>query len=988
MQKQECLCRIMTIYQYISLGVKWSFIGIVFLMVIPISKSNETTKPIDDELIIYFDSLGEYYCGKDLDSTIFFYKKLQAVFGKQKAWKDYADVNLDIATCAFNNRVADSMYMYLQRFQEATKQYQIPKNDALFIQYHQSLGVFYYQKGDFQQAIEQTEKALKIQNELNLTDSTSSTEIYLNLGMMSIQSGDYSKAVDFFNYSTQFAPHNWKREKHYALAIAYNNLGLAFINQKKYNKAKFYYQKALGIYQHPINQNNDILKTSTPNVLGNLAQVFTEIEQYDSASLFLNQALRHPSYKRVEGGLYNFLGYNDLKRGNYKQALKHLNIALNKRIIRFGWKQPRITSTLNHIGNTYFELGDFEKALQFYQKSLTSGLVDFNDSLDVSTNPSLTSILSERYVLNALIGKAKTFKQSYHQTQDIQSLKKALENYQLAIQLIEISRRGYKAEGSKQFLTESALPVFEQAIETAYLLHQQTQETEYINVAFQFAEQNKAVLLLEALKDADAKTFANIPDTLLAKERQLRLDLTHYEKKLYRAQRLKDSVAIAEATDYLFRIGEEYDYFIEALEADYPEYYQLKYNTQVATIEAIQSDLLLDDEGFIEYFMGDSSLFVFSITANQTDLLQVKKEAIFDTLIQDFRHNLTDAKTIQTNLQQSVKMYGTLGYDLYETLLQSSIEDMPKNIMLVPDGNLGYIPFEALIHTPYEQGDNFQTLEYLIQDYNIAYAYSATFLLDMLQRKTQRNTQKGYGGFAAAYESEGTLESSRGGIAMRNGIAPLPNAIKEVEAIATMTNGTAYVKDKASERNFKNNASQYQILHFSMHGFLDDQNPMFSYLQFTPTTDTLEDDQLTALEIYNLNINAELAVLSACNTGFGTIRKGEGVMSLSRAFAYAGCPSLVMSLWSVPDRSTSEIMTQFYQNLIQVNTFKHDALRQAKLTYLEETDALLAHPLFWAGFVPMGDMRPIELQQPLAWWIWGIGGLVVLGLLFFVSRKY
>lgn len=948
-----------------------------FFISMSILKSNDTP-PSDDELIMKFDSLATYYCGKDLDSSIYFYQQLQAVFKRQKASEDYVDVYLEISTCAYNLKEIDTMYQYLQRFEQEALAYGYSTHDALFIQYYQSLGVYFYQKGDFGQAIEQTETALKIQNNLNLNDSTSSTEIYLNLGMMSIQNGDYSQAIEFFNYALQFAPIEWELTQYYGLAIAYNNLGLAYVNQKKYLQGRANYKKALDIYQHPLNLDNDVLKKSTPNVLGNLAQTYTELGAYDSAYIYIQQGLKNTYHDKWDLVNFNFLGYNYFKSKQYSKALPAFQKALNARINRYGWKQPRVTSTLNHIGNTYFEMQQYKTALAYYQKALTSSLLNFKDSIDVYKNPILSSILSERYVLSSLLGKAKTFKTLYHKSQDQKQLEAALQNYQLAIQLIEISRRGYKAEGSKQFLTESALPIFEQAIETAFLLYQKTQKNEYLNTAFQFAEQNKAVALLEALKDADAKTFANIPDTLLAKERELRLDLTHYEKKLYIAQRRKDSTTIALAEDFLFRIGEEYDYFIEDLEEQYPDYYQLKYNTQVATIEAVQQQLLTPEKGFIEYFVGDSSLYIFSITTETAQLYQLPRSIQFDAQIQDFRTLLTNAKAIQTNVQQSIQAYGNVAHTLYQTLLQPALSSTtPTNLMIVPDGGLGHLPFEALTQQPVESNDNFQTLAYLIHDYDIAYSYSATFLLDMVNRPTKRKAKKGYGGFAAVYEGDNII---------KNDIVPLPNTPKEVETLATLTKGTAHIGISASERDFKQTAEQYQILHFSMHGFLEDKNPMFSYLMFTPTQDSIEDNQLSALEIYNLNLNADLAVLSACNTGFGTIRKGEGVMSLSRAFAYAGCPSLVMSLWSVPDHSTSEIMTGFYQNLIVKNTFKNQALRQAKLSYLDNTDALLAHPLFWAGFVPMGDMQPIELIEGFNWWFWGLGiGLFLIG--FYRIRK-
>ena len=178
--------------------------------------------------------------------------------------------------------------------------------------------------------------------------------------------------------------------------------------------------------------------------------------------------------------------------------------------------------------------------------------------------------------------------------------------------------------------------------------------------------------------------------------------------------------------------------------------------------------------------------------------------------------------------------------------------------------------------------------------------------------------------------------------------------------------GKAWLAREATERNFKENANNYGILHLAMHGLLNDQDSMFSKLLFIQN-DTLEDGFLNAAEIYDLN--AQLAVLSACNTASRKINRGEGIMSLSRAFMYAGCPSIVASLWKAPDAATSKIMVHFYENLNKGLT-KSEAIRQAKLAYLEDNPGISSHPFFWSTFVAIGDMQPIEKNNfwQSVWW--------------------
>ena len=337
--------------------------------------------------------------------------------------------------------------------------------------------------------------------------------------------------------------------------------------------------------------------------------------------------------------------------------------------------------------------------------------------------------------------------------------------------------------------------------------------------------------------------------------------------------------------------------------------------------------------------------------------------------------------------------YLELAHQNYQLLLAPILSKSPstQRLLIIPDGILSQIAFESLL---YEEVDHLDAnTPFLLKKYAISYLYSSSFLVLKNENKAVAAC---FGGFGIEYD-EMTLKSIQDKGIVRsatiNGMrsmGQLTYSDDEVSAIAKLLQGESWLNQSATKAAFLENAPRFRILHLAMHGALNEQQPLQSALIFTKTNDTT-DYLLRAGELYNLRLHADMVVLSACNTGFGKIQKGEGVMSLSRAFAYAGCPSLVMSLWSVPDHSTSEIMTHFYQNLIVENTFKNSALRQAKLTYLDNTDALLAHPLFWAGFVPMGDMQPIELKKGLNWWIWGgISGVLliaIIGFSFFRKNK-
>lgn len=234
----------------------------------------------------------------------------------------------------------------------------------------------------------------------------------------------------------------------------------------------------------------------------------------------------------------------------------------------------------------------------------------------------------------------------------------------------------------------------------------------------------------------------------------------------------------------------------------------------------------------------------------------------------------------------------------------------------------------------------------------------------------------------AAYDSATAMAEQALG-RFRDQIAPLRFNQKEAISIGQHLSGVSLTNQFAVERRFKKEASQYSILHLAMHALVDDQDPMHSRLVFSQdATDTLEDGFLHAYELYSMDLSADLAVLSACETGYGKMERGEGIMSLARAFAYAGCPSIVMSHWTVDDAASAKLMDHFYRYLSE-GLSKDEALRQAKLTFLEDASVQEANPFFWGNFVVIGDVSPIVDVRPVwVYWLLGGSGILLVVLLF------
>jgi CHAT domain-containing protein len=323
-------------------------------------------------------------------------------------------------------------------------------------------------------------------------------------------------------------------------------------------------------------------------------------------------------------------------------------------------------------------------------------------------------------------------------------------------------------------------------------------------------------------------------------------------------------------------------------------------------------------------------------------------------------------------VRDTYRRFVSLGRKFYNILIEPCLEYTDrKNLTIVPDGAITYIPFEALV---IEDTDteyiNYMTLPYMIKEYSIGYSHSSTLMFS--KRLQTKSPLKKVLAFAPNYNNpvhEIDPVLMRQVFEGTEYMAPLVGTIKEVQSIDETVPADVFINEQATESNFKKFASDYNVLHLAMHTFMKDDDPLYSLLAFSDVSgDTLEDNRLYAYEIYNLKLNASMAVLSSCNSGLGKMQKGEGMMSLARGFIYAGCPSIVMTLWQVADKSSSELMTSFYRYLKKGKS-KQEAMRLAKTDYLELADDLTSNPYFWSGFVVLGDSSPIYKKSGLAYWM-------------------
>lgn len=598
---------------------------------------------------------------------------------------------------------------------------------------------------------------------------------------------------------------------------------------------------------------------------------------------------------------------------------------------------------------------------------------------DVYQNPDLDSIYAHFDFLDALTGKATTFSKIYKQERDREALQAAYQNYELASQLIQNIRQDYQQEGSRLQLSTKALPIYEGAIEVALALNLETGEEQYLHQAFTFSESNKAVLLLESINDNIAKGFAGIPDALLKKENEIRLEKAFYNRKLNEEKNKaaqRNLKIIRDYKDRLFDLDQSYKKLITQFEKEFPAYHDLKYDTQLASVADIQDQLRNTKTTLVEYFFGETNIYIFTINETKITVDKIGKEAALLSKIEDLRTFLNEVPSVR--VRESYKDYTTKAFDVYKKLVEPAIKEAEEHLIIIADDRLAYLPFEALLREQPKEPSLSYSLKnqsYLFEDYEISYSYSATLFLNSKGVERKKNEAL-FLGIAPSFQSPKMMAQR---LCSDAGLYGLKCNGQEVRDIKNLQGGSILVEDQATKVRFEQEANRHRILHLATHACIDDENPEFSKIYF-------KEDYISNNDLYNLRLNSDLAVLSACDTGSGRLAKGEGVMSLARGFIHAGCPSVVMSLWSVDDCATSDIMVRFYENLYKEQT-KSQSLRQAKIDYINSAKKAEQHPYYWAAFVQIGDFEPLIIETSVSsfsYWYWLLIPIILLfGFIFF-----
>jgi CHAT domain-containing protein len=881
------------------------------------------------------------------------------------------------------------------------------------------------------QSLEAAEKALRISREKPEKETAEEAFAYFNIATVYYYDGEYVLSLDYFRKALPIQ-RKIMGDHHYTVAQGYNAIGYLYWKLGNLEESLAYFQKALALtkqmYGEHHKSNADILtnigiiyrnlgkpdvaleyhfktlaivkelykKTDIHHAIcyHNIASVYGDKKEYEKA---LDYVLKGCSIAYELMGDRDpdiALGYDNVARfyqalGDSAKAFEYLqrSFAIRTKVYQ-GGKHPSLGKSYRDLGEWYFEKKDYRHALAHFQKSLVASVNAFND-LSQFKNPLMRDCQHKTDVLSSLEKKAKTLKTLYEKEKNSNDLFASFQTYHVIDSLIDEARREKSTEGDKLALANIKALLYEGAIEVCMSMYDDTNDMQYLAEAFYFSEKSRASVLTEALAHTAAQGMGLVPIELLALERHIKKEksglLSRLELEKSRTPHHMRTVEQYETR--LFDLNQRLDSLIESMEINYPGYFQLKYANKSTDVNTIQRKIS-EHAALLQFFEGKERIRVFMITQDRFQVFSVANDSTYRQLTREFYASIKPDGAHDINKEQTYHNFTSASYKLFTLLLKNPIKairanDEIRNLMIIPDGQLSYLPFDVLLtKEPSSVLGNYAALDYLIKEYSTAYGYSATLLFENTYTPKRFPVDMCMS-FAPSYDSK----SDQSALAkFREAFTELHWNRKEVEAISTIVRGRYYIGRDATESRFKSEASQYNVIHLAMHAFANDEEPMKSKLVFNHQNDTVDDGYLHAFELYNLQLNASMVVLSACNTGYGKLSRGEGIMSMARAFAYSGVPSVVMSHWKVDDEATSKLMEYFYKYLADGLT-KDEALRKAKLDYLFSAHPSTTHPFYWAAFVVTGDTKAVIDKNYYAVIAIGVISVVVLLSAFWIKRK-
>ncbi len=870
----------------------------------------------------------------------------------------------------------------LDQFNQALAIYREVNERAGIANALNNIGGVHMTWGDYRKALDYFSQALELRRTLG--HRREEAMALNNIGHLHYLLGEAQKALDYHRQALALRRSLGQRSGE---AGSINNIGFVYDWLGEKPKALEHYKQALDLFRAA----ND--RSGQASTLTNIGAVYlhdlkdqkTALEYYTQA-LEMRRALKqHIEQANVLAniGLLYLLGDEPRKALEYHKQALELRRASGHRLGE--------AASLNNFGAAYFELGEFKTAYDYFNQALLIHRAMGSRGMEAITLFGLARVERERG-----------------------NLTDALLRIEESLNIIESLRGKVASQEMRASYLAQQQDYHEFYTDLLMRLHQHEPSKGHDLAALQSSERARARSLLELLVEAGIDPDQGIPPALKQRERATHGRIAWIQKHLIEAysRPSPDKTRIARMEEELKQVDAERQQLDMEIRQKHPQYADLKYPVP-AGLKTIQS--LLDDQTvLLEYALGKDNSFLFAVTRNDFVVARLSPVAPIADQVEGLRAMIA-ARPQRSEFGKQIEHSRKLYRELIEPA--GRLMAGKRKLIIVPSGILHYLPFEVLLSSGDEKklaaaGAN--SWPFLLRNYAISYVPSAGVLANLRSRsETEASPRKAFLAVAdPIYAKETLTETGLAGSRARGAfgderswkLGRLTESRREVEQI-----GALYAKDKvslllggqASEENVKTAGrfKDYRYIHFATHGLLNEARPPYSGLILslagsagaqasltrTPQPDGTaangvsqttvnnvgpvgaaalqlgrgagpqpEDGLLQVYEVFNLKLNADLVVLSACETGLGKEVKGEGLVGLTHAFFYAGTPSVMVSLWKVQDRSTADLMVNFYQQLDRSQN-KTEALQQAKLKLIQNNR--YAHPYYWAPFVLIGEPK-------------------------------
>lgn len=792
-----------------------------------------------------------------------------------------------------------------------------------------NIGFLHRRLGHTQPMLESYQRALELfqaeGNELGIA------QVQNHFGLYHSSMGAYRKALQAYRGALEsFQKLGMKREQ----ARATNNIGKLYNDLGDSERAILFLQKALTMRREAGDQTHEI------TTLMHLGNAYAQEDQIDKAQSLYSEALQKAQILELEkqqSAALIMLSLLALKANSIKQALAFAQQAL----ALHSTHKDLLSRARAHaaLGKAQIANGDFSLA----QDSLQAALNDYKTG----------------YYLR---GQAETLYALAQCAKGVNDLNTATTYLHQAIELFEKQREKVEAPDLRAKLMASKYQIYEAMIAVYMARHQQDPTQRFDLIALDYSERGRARVLLEQLHETQGtldSRLSPIQNQQLEQANQQLISKLKAYRKLKLNQQTDADAAAAELETAWVQLTE----LERQVAAEAPTYGAL-FQPQPLTWQTIQQAIPQDTLLRI-YALASEASYLWEVTHTQIVAHVLPDRATIANQVQDYTHALSLRDHSPANRQRTE----TLKVALSKALMpKNTLANEHPKLVIVADGVLHSLPFATLRTSSEDQK--------LVQHHTaIAMLPSASVLTSLRQRKRQPAPNHLLAILADPIfepndprlqvqidDKRDTLPASTRSVEAETGLLRLPGTAQEAQNLAKIPDnssaivtriGTAASRDWVMSGALKN----YRYIHFATHGLIDDRRPELSTLalSFFDEHGKQQTGFLSLNDIYNLQLNADLVVLSACETALGQQVRGEGLISLSRAFIYAGSKAVIASLWRVPERATTELMTHLYRGMLQEGLSPAQALRQAQLQL--QKNRRWRDPYYWAGFVYQGDWQ-------------------------------